>query len=602
MNFRQDERSPSSTDQREEQLQLPLFPLAETPVEKDFEPSSGETDKELKRSPNLMAWAIVLATIALAAGIGFWQGRQSQNVTASAASSEKPRASPVKFITVETSALQDASEFVGTLEAAETATLRSQVEGQIVEIYVQPGDVVDTGDVIAQIDPREAGADLGQAEASLNRAEARLAELKAGSREEDISAAVAKVDRTQAQQAASEARLAELKAGSREEDISAAVAKVDRTQAQLDELQAGSRSEDIAEAGASVTKALSEVEERRSALTLARTNLRRQRQLEAEGAISTNDLDRAIDEERRAEASLAQSEAGVAEARRRLERLENGTRPEEIAQAEADVAEAQSELDELRNGARPEEIAAAGADVAAAAANVAEAQSELDELRNGTRPEEIAQAEADVQSARAQIEASAVGVQDTQILAPFPGTVSDLQLKVGDFLQKGDELTALIQNDVLEMRVPIPLEKSPQLRIGLPVEVTDAEGKNLTSGRVSFVSPQVNSTAQTVLVKVAVDNPTGKLRDQQFVRARVIWSRRPAAIVVPSNAVIFEGENRFVYLAQGNTEMVAKKQPVKLGEAGGDTTEIIEGLNTGDRLIVSGIQKISDGKLIQGSE
>lgn len=595
MNFEPEERSSNALEEREEQL--PVLP----PPEAELEPVPSEPLAESpRRFPNLMLWGAILATVALAGGIGFWQGRQSQNVTAEASASEKPRAVPVKFITVEPSEIEEASEFVGTLEAAKTATLRSQVEGQIIEMYVRPGDEVETGDAIAQIDPREAAADLGQAEAQYTRAQARLAELEAGTRKEEIAAAEANVDRTQAQRQQAAARLAELEAGTRTEEIAAAEANEDRAAAQLQELRAGARAEDIAEAQASVTKAQGEVAEMQSALTLARTNLRRQRQLEAEGAISTNALDRAIDEERRAQASLAQSEAGLAEAKRRLERLQNGTRPEEIAAAEAELAAAQSELEKLRNGSRPEEIDRAQAELTAAEADVAEAQSELEKLRNGSRPEEIAQAEAEVQAARAEIEAQAVGVQDTQILAPFAGTVGDIPLKVGDYLRDGDELTTLTQNDVLELRVAIPLEKAPQLRVGLPVEVTDAQGEPLSRGRVSFISPQANATAQTILAKVDVENPTGKLRDRQFVRARVIWNQRPSAVVVPSNAVVFEGNNRFVYIAQGNTEMVAKKQPVKLGVVNGDTTEIIEGLNPGDRLIVSGLQKLADGKPIQG--
>lgn len=599
MNFQSEKRSPSSTEEWEKQLELPVFPDAQTPLEENVEPSTPQPEPESKSGPNLTTWALFLATLALAGGIGFWQGKQSQTVTAASSPTEKPRALPVKVLTVEPSALEETSEFVGTLEATKTATLRSQVAGQIVEINVQPGDEVQTGDAVAQIDLRQAGADLGQAEARYNRAQARLAELEAGSRSEDIETSVANVERANAQLQQAQARLAELEAGTRPEEIAAAAAKLERTQAQLNELQAGARSEDIAEAEASVTKAQGEVEEMRSGLNLARTNLQRQRQLAADGAISQNALDRAIDEERRANANLDQAEAGVAEAQRRLERLNNGTRPEEVDRAQAEVAEAQSQLEQLRNGSRPEELDRARAEVGAAQAEVAAAQSELDKRRNGTRPEEIAQAQADVQSARAEIEASAVGVQDTQILAPFAGTVGDFLLKVGDYVKTGDELTTLTHNDILEMRVSIPLEKAPQLRIGLPVDVTDAQGQNLGAGRVSFISPQVNATAQTVLVKVDVDNPTGELRDRQFVRARVVWNQRPSAIVVPANAVVFEGEKRFVYIAQGNKEAIAKKQPVKLGKIGGDSTEIIEGLNAGDRLIVSGLQKLADGKQIQ---
>ncbi|HIK51837.1 MAG TPA: hypothetical protein IGS17_13080, partial [Oscillatoriales cyanobacterium M59_W2019_021] len=122
MNFEPEERSSNALEEGEEQP--PILPPPDAELEPVPEASLTESPR---RFPNLMVWGAILATVALAGGIGFWQGRQSQNVTAEASASEKPRAVPVKFVTVEPSEIEEASEFVGTLEAAKTATLRSQV-------------------------------------------------------------------------------------------------------------------------------------------------------------------------------------------------------------------------------------------------------------------------------------------------------------------------------------------------------------------------------------------------------------------------------------------------------------------------------------------
>ena len=150
----------------------------------------------------------------------------------------------------------------------------------------------------------------------------------------------------------------------------------------------------------------------------------------------------------------------------------------------------------------------------------------------------------------------------------------------------------------MSVNLLIPLERLGDLWLGLPVEVRSPEGKVLGMGKVSFISPTV-SDSQTVLVKVDVDNSSGKLQDGQFVQTNVIWEQRQA-VVVPMTAVGFEGETRFVYLLEGEgEEQKARRQIIELGLVKGDMTEVMSGLEPGDNLIVSGLQKLNDGAAVK---
>ncbi len=100
----------------------------------------------------------------------------------------------------------------------------------------------------------------------------------------------------------------------------------------------------------------------------------------------------------------------------------------------------------------------------------------LRQLENGSRPEEIAQARSQVTQAVAQVQAAQVQLQYTKVLAPFTGTVGDIPTKVGDYVEKADQLTTLTRNDSLELNISVPLEEAKKLRLGLPVQMLNAQG------------------------------------------------------------------------------------------------------------------------------
>ena len=558
-------------------------------------PQSYQSDK---KNFSVVLWAtIITATL----GVGFvggqwWQSHSNKTQNqASAAVPSRRRSTLVRTIPIKITSLQETSEFVGTMEAKRSVRIKPEIDGRVVEILVEEGTFVSQGQAIAKLKSDNVEANLRRAKANLQQSEARLEQLRRGARPEQIAAARARLQKSQA-------TLAELKRGTRPEQIAAARARLQQSQATLAELQAGTRDEEIAQAKAGlqeaevqlenassgslleeIAQAKAQIQVQQAELELASEQVRRNQNLISEGAIAELTFQEFFQEERVARAR-------VEEAKRRVTELQRN-RESTIQRLEAAVEQQRQILRRLENGNRPEEITRAEAEVA-------EARSNLEELQNGTRPEEIAQALAEVAAALAEVESWQAEFEETVVVAPFSGVIGDMIVKIGDFVNNADTMTTVTANQVLSVNLLIPLERLGDLRLGLPVEVSSPEGKVLGMGKVSFISPTV-SDSQTVLVKVDVDNNAGKLQDGQFVQVNLIWEQRQA-VVVPMTAVGFEGETRFVYLLEGEGEQQkAKRQIIELGLVKGDMTEVVSGLEPGNNLIVSGIQKLNDGVAVK---
>ncbi len=176
------------------------------------------------------------------------------------------------------------------------------------------------------------------------------------------------------------------------------------------------------------------------------------------------------------------------------------------------------------------------------------------------------------------------------IRAPFDGVIGDIPVHVGDYVSPSTVLTTLDENKDLEAYIYVPTERAAQARVGLEVDLMDTSGKLLEKSKIDFLSPQVDSNLQGILVKAPVHFGPETLRNAQLVKARVVWSTAPMA-VVPVLAVTRQGGQSFVFLAkQQDGHFVATQTPVTLGDTVGNTYSVTSGLNAGDRVIVSGTQ------------
>ncbi|MEA5505485.1 efflux RND transporter periplasmic adaptor subunit [Halotia wernerae UHCC 0503] len=242
---------------------------------------------------------------------------------------------------------QDITELTVPVEA-KNVTLRISASGKVVpvqsvnispknpgvlaQLYVEQGDRVQQGQIIAKMDVGETQAQIQQYKANLAQVQAQLAEAQAGSRPQEI--------------AQSRARLAQ-------------------AQAQLAESRAGNRPQEIAKAQAQVDAA-------RAKVNYTSEQVKRYQYLYEQGAEKKQLLDQAISEDKSAKANLA-------EAQKQLSLIQSGTRSEVITAREAAVTEARAALVLLEEGSRPEEIAQRQAAVKSAQAQLAAAQVRLED-------------------------------------------------------------------------------------------------------------------------------------------------------------------------------------------------------------------------------
>lgn len=182
-----------------------------------------------------------------------------------------------------------------------------------------------------------------------------------------------------------------------------------------------------------------------------------------------------------------------------------------------------------------------------------------------------------------------------RVSAPMGGLVGDIPVRVGDRVTVSTLLTTVDEPGALEVYIYVPASRSQELRLGLPVRLLDENGSLLVQTSLTFVSPQVDPETQTVLAKAAIAKNTPNLRIAQQVRAQLVWSTRQQ-IVVPILAVQRINGQFFAFIAEkGAKGTTAQQKPLKLGDTVGNDYAVLDGIHSGDHVIVSGLQFLQEG-------
>jgi RND family efflux transporter MFP subunit len=217
-------------------------------------------------------------------------------------------------------------------------------------------------------------------------------------------------------------------------------------------------------------------------------------------------------------------------------------------------------------------------------------QQEFQQAQNSLRT-----AEARLLALDAQVREGNVELEYYRVTAPQAGVVGDITVRAGDRVTKSTVITTLDDNSSLEADIQIPLDRSTDLRLGLPVQIIDSEGKPVATNPISFVAPRVDDRTQTVLVKSRLSDAPPAVRAQQFARARIVWRNVPG-LTIPLTAVLRISGKHFCYVAdQRDGGLFARQQPIEVGELIGNEYIVKSGLKAGDRVVTSGIQKIGNG-------
>jgi len=205
-------------------------------------------------------------------------------------------------------------------------------------------------------------------------------------------------------------------------------------------------------------------------------------------------------------------------------------------------------------------------------------------------------ARAQLQSLDAQVSEQQVQLHYYQVVAPRAGIVGDVPVRVGDRVVTTTQLTTVDRPGSLEAYIYVPIEKSAQLKMNLPVQIVDGSGNTLANSRITFISPQVDNSTQTVLAKATIANANDSLRTAQFTRARVVWGSQERP-VVPVVAVSRIGGIYFAFVAEPDQKggFVVHQKPLQIGQIVGNDYVVLDGVKAGDKVVVSGTQYLIDG-------
>ncbi|KPQ36238.1 MAG: Multidrug resistance efflux pump [Phormidesmis priestleyi Ana] len=266
-----------------------------------------------------------------------------------------------------------------------------------------------------------------------------------------------------------------------------------------------------------------------------------------------------------------------------------------------------------RGALAAEQLDQAVRDRTVAQAAISSAEQEIQAL-NASRE----QAQATLAQANNNASATQQDLLDKTVTAPITGIVGDIPVKLGDYVTAGAGLATITQNQDLDLEINVDIGNAPRLRTGLPVELMLTGQDNVVAtGTISFVSPTIDPTNQTILAKARFSSPTQPLQNDQRLSVRVIWDQRPG-ILIPTTAVSRLGGETFVFVpgepdpptetegappgappegtgAEGPPPVVARLKPVKLGDLQGNEYQVLEGLSPGDTVITSGLLNLRDG-------
>lgn len=235
-------------------------------------------------------------------------------------------------------------------------------------------------------------------------------------------------------------------------------------------------------------------------------------------------------------------------------------------------------------------------------------KAELDRRRNlfeqGLIAEsDLRQQEVAHEQALLEYERSKLNAAKSKLTSPIAGVIlklarNDSQLPVADgqLISPGFKIAEIAPLDRLVADVDLVGPELAQIRKGMPVRVRHFAYPEPNEGFVQQISPSLNAQTHTFRVEIAVDNTNGNFRPGMFVEVRIIIASRTDVPVVPRNAVTRRNDASVAFVVNG--QRVARRE-IRLGLSDDDKHEIVDGIQSGEVIVVRGLETLTDGTYVR---
>lgn len=483
---------------------------------------------------------------------------------------------------------------VGSLVPLTRVDVKSKAGGRLDKLLVEEGSVVKQGDLMALIDPTDTQSLFSQAEADLTAAQARVSGAESTLAQERQAA------QTRISQAETALRLAKIRLDRAKKDaetqpgltgsaITRAEADLTTAKVSIDQFDKVTRPQRVKDAESAKNQAAS------SRIT-AENELKRQESLLEQGYVAKASVERA-------RSAFEAAKSSEVTAVQRLSTIEADLNSERrllsarLQQAEAALAQAKLN--------RANDVQAVRA-VREAEQTVAQAELSLKEAR--TNALQVQNRQADLRATAASAVRSRVAVENarenlaqTRVLAPRAGVVTRKYLEEGTIIPSAvsafAEGTSIVElSDITSMYVECRVDEADisSVKIGqktrIIVEAYPGQSAKGTVQRI-FPAAETESAVTAIRVRVQVDPADLKVNNRPFkpgmnATVEFIQIQKPDVLIVPAQAVKRDKDRTYVLVKSADPKKPVEKD-VKLGEAGNDGVEVLEGLQAGDEVVVA---------------
>ncbi len=284
--------------------------------------------------------------------------------------------------------------------------------------------------------------------------------------------------------------------------------------------------------------------------------------------------------------------------------------PQEVQKAQLDAQAAQqllaaqqkifnSRQELFQQGAMPrKELDQAGVDLTNARNQYEIAQQHLDALMKVGKQQQLKSAAGQLESAKGKYLGSAAQLGYSEIRSPMDGVVADRPLYPGEMAAAGAPLLTVMDISQVIARAHIPQPEAALLKAGDLATITVPGEENPIEGKITVVSPALDPNSTTVEVWVQIKNPDQRLKPGTSVQLSMLAQTIPNALVIPA-AALLTAQDGTTSVMQVSGDDHAHQKNVRVGIRQGDSVQIVEGLQAGDRVVASGAYGLPDKSKIK---
>jgi membrane fusion protein (multidrug efflux system) len=211
---------------------------------------------------------------------------------------------------------------------------------------------------------------------------------------------------------------------------------------------------------------------------------------------------------------------------------------------------------------------------------------------------------ADAKSKQAQVEQQTALVAKKNLKAPFSGRVGIVSINPGQYVNSGDKLLTLQTLDPIFVDFNLPQNNAEQIQVGQVVEVTTDAFKDASfTGKITAVSPKVDTNTRNIQVEAQLANPDKKILPGMFANVNIKLGDQVKLLTLPQTAVTYNPYGSTVFLAkpsgkkdkQGKEILESQQVFVTTGATRGDQVAILKGVEDGATVVTSGQLKLKNG-------